>query len=80
MLLSAGTGVVGGSLAARLTAYRIYLVPISVISLGAGFYLAYWKRRGPRWNRTVLWVATVVSVFLWLLPYLMPWLYRALRA
>ena len=28
------------------------------------------KRLGPRWNRTVLWIATILSAFLWSLPYL----------
>jgi len=74
VLFSAGAGLAGGSLAVRLTAYRPYLFPVSVLALAAGFYLAYAKRLGPRWNRTVLWIATVLSVFLWCLPYLMQWL------
>lgn len=74
MLLSAGTGLVGGSLAVRLTAYRAYLLPVSMLALAAGFYLAYWRRLGPRWNRAVLWIATILSAFLWSLPYLMRWL------
>src|SRR5713226_2000862 len=28
----------------RLTAYRIYLFPISFLSLAIGFYLTYWKK------------------------------------
>ena len=73
MLLSAGAGLAGGSLAVRLTAYRPYLFPVSVLALLAGFYLAYWKKLGPRWNRTVLWIATILSAFLWSLPYLLRW-------
>ncbi len=69
MLLSAGLGVAGGSLAVRLMAYRIYLFPVSVLFLAMGFYLSYWRRVGPRWNRIVLWVSTGVSVFLWSLQY-----------
>jgi hypothetical protein len=74
VLFSAGAGLAGGSLAVRLTAYRPYLFPVSVLALAAGFYLAYAKRLGPPWNRTVLWIATVLSVVLWSLPYLMQWL------
>ncbi len=55
----------------RLTAYRIYLFPISFLSLAIGFYLTYWKKVGPRWNRIVLWVATVLFALLWSLPYLL---------
>jgi hypothetical protein len=51
-------------------AYRVYLFPLSVLSLAAGFYLNYWRRMGPRWNRIVLWASTVLSVFLWSLPYI----------
>jgi hypothetical protein len=74
VLFSAGAGLAGGSLAVRLTAYRVYLFPVSVLALAAGFYLAYVKRLGPRWNRVVLWIATILSAFLWPLPYLLRWL------
>jgi hypothetical protein len=70
VLLSAGAGLAGGSLAVRLMAYRIYLFPASVTFLAFGFYLTYWRKMGPRWNRIVLWAATLVSVILWSLPYL----------
>lgn len=70
MLLSAGAGLAGGGLAVRLMAYRIYLFPISVLGLGLGFYLAYRRNIGPRWNRVVLWLATIVSFLLWLSPYI----------
>lgn len=69
MLLPVAAGLAGGSLAVRLTAYRVYLFPVSMLALAAGFYLAYWRRLGPRWNRAVLWIATVLSAFLWSLPY-----------
>jgi hypothetical protein len=74
VLFSVGAGLAGGSLAVRLTAYRVYLFPVSVLALAAGFYLAYGKKLGPRWNRTVLWSATFLSAFLWCLPYLIRWL------
>ena len=70
VLLPAGLGLAGGGLAVRLMAYRVYLFPLSVLSLAAGFYLNYCRRMGPRWNRIVLWAATVLSVFLWSLPYI----------
>jgi hypothetical protein len=35
--------------------------------LAFGFYLTYWLKMGPRWNRTVLWAATVISAILWFL-------------
>lgn len=73
MLLSAGAGLVGGSLAIRLMAYRPYLLPISVLGLGTGFYLSYHRKIGPGWNRVVLWFATVVSALLWLSPYIVAW-------
>ncbi len=71
VVLSAGVGLTGGSLAVRLTAYRIYLFPVSVLSLALGFYFSYRKRVGPRWQRVVLWAATVLSAVLWALPYLL---------
>ncbi len=71
MLLSAGAGLAGSSLVIRLMAYRTYLFPISVLGLGAGFYLAYFRNMGPRWNRVVLWLATLASAVLWSLPYVM---------
>ncbi len=51
-------------------AYRVYLFPVSVLALGIGFYFAYYRKIGPRWSRIMLWLATVVSVFLWLSPYI----------
>ena len=70
MLLPAGLGLAGGGLAVRLMAYRIYLFPVSVLALAAGFYLHYGRRIGARWNRVALWGATVLSVVLWSLPYI----------
>ncbi len=70
MLFSAGAGLAGGSLAVRLTAYRMYLFPVSLAALAVGFYLSYAKRMGPSWNRVVLWVATALTALVWSLPYL----------
>ncbi len=63
--------MVAGSMAVRLMAYRTYLFAISVLSLAVGFYLSYRRRLGPRWNRVVLWTATVVSAVFWSVNYLM---------
>lgn len=71
MLLPAGLGLAGGGLAVRLMAYRLYLFPVSVLALAAAFYLSYWRRIGPRWNRILLWVAAVLSALLWSLPYIL---------
>lgn len=70
MLLPAGLGLAGGGLAVRLMAYRVYLFPISVIAIAAGFYLSYWRGLGPRWNKIVLWAAALLSALLWSLPYI----------
>lgn len=50
----------------------MYLLPVSTGFLGLGFYLAYWKGFGGRRDRLMLWIATVVTVFLWALPHLFP--------
>jgi len=76
VLLSAGAGLAGGSLALRLMAYRIYLFPVSVLALAAGFYFSYGKEIGPRWNRVVLWIVTGISAVLWSLPYLLSTMQR----
>jgi hypothetical protein len=70
-VLSAGVGLTSGSLAVRLTAYRVYLFPVSVLALALGYYFSYRKRIGPRWQGVVLWAATVLTAVLWSLPYLL---------
>jgi len=72
VLLSVGLGVTGGALAARLAGWQLYLVPVSAGFLGLGFYLTYRKGLGRRRDRVILWVATAVTVFFWVLPYLFP--------
>jgi hypothetical protein len=74
VLLFAGAGVLGGSLAASLAAYRIHFIAISVALLAAAYYLIYFKKWGARWNRWVLWLATALTAFFWLLPDLMRYL------
>ena len=72
MLLSVGLGVTGGALAARVAGWQLYLVPVSAAFLGLGFYFAYWKELGRRWDRVILWIATGATVVFWALPSLFP--------
>lgn len=72
MLLSAGLGVAGGALAARLAGIQIYLIPLSAVFLGLGFFLAYAKGIGGRRDRVILWIAAAASVVFWLTPILLP--------
>lgn len=61
----------GGGIAVKLTAYRECLSPALVLALGAGFYLSYGRKLGPRCQRVVLWIVTAMSAALWSLPYLL---------
>jgi hypothetical protein len=54
--------------AARVAELRLLFVAVSVVSLGAGYYLAYRRRGGSRLQRMALWVATPLTVLFWLLP------------
>lgn len=72
MLLSAGVGVAGGALAARLADMQIYLIPASALFLGLGYFLAYAKGIGGRRDRVILWIASAVSLAFWLTPLLFP--------
>jgi hypothetical protein len=64
-------GVASGALAARVADVQIILVPVSVVSLAVAHYLAYQKGAGGRGQRVALWVATPVSIALWVLPHVM---------
>ena len=72
MLLAAGTSVAGGALAARLEALWVVLLPLSIVSLGVGYYFAYWRGMARAWERVLLWISTVVAAFFWVLPLLFP--------
>jgi hypothetical protein len=61
-------GVAGGALAARLAELQVILLPVSVLSLLAGHYLAHRRGAGSRRQRILLWVATPVAVAFWILP------------
>ncbi len=69
MLLSAGLGLAGGALAARVAAFQVFLVPVSAGFLGLGYYLAYRRGLGSGRQRLVLWLATPLTLFFWILPY-----------
>lgn len=65
-------GVAGGALAARLAGIQIYLIPLSALFLGLGFFLAYGKGIGGHRDRLILWIASGVSLVFWLTPILLP--------
>lgn len=48
---------------------RLYLLPVSMGFLGAGYYFAYWRQTGSRRQKVMLWVATPLAVLFWLLPF-----------
>ena len=67
-LLTAALGVLGvasGAVAARMAALQIVLIPVSIASLALGHYFAYRQGAGGRRQRLVLWIATPVSLALW---------------
>ena len=78
-LLVSVLGVSGAVAAAGLAPYRPYLLGLSAILLGVGFWLFY---RPPlaagtacppvmgRWTRTVLWSATALTAFAVVVPYI----------
>lgn len=70
MLLSAGLGLAGGVLAARLAELQVYFMPVSAGFLSLGYYFAYRRKLGGRRQRVMLWLATPLTVFFWILPYL----------
>jgi hypothetical protein len=74
MLLTAALGVLGvasGALAARVAEWQVVLIPMSVVSLALAYYFAYRRGVGGYRQRVLLWIATPVSVALWVLPSLL---------
>ncbi len=64
-------GVASGGLGAvSLAAYRVYLIPVYVLSMGGAFYLSYAKGMGGPKRRRYLWGALAVSLFFWSAPWL----------
>jgi hypothetical protein len=73
MLLTATLGVLGvasGALAARVAEWQVVLIPMSIVSLALAHYFAYRRGVGGHRQRVLLWIATPVSLTLWVLPYL----------
>ncbi|MCH7646444.1 MAG: hypothetical protein IH788_04525 [Nitrospinae bacterium] len=70
-MVFAAFGVTSGGLGAvSLAAYRVYLLPVSVLSIGVAFYLSYTKGMGGPKRRRYLWGALAVSLFFWSAPWL----------
>ncbi len=68
-------GVASGGLGAvSLAAYKVYLIPVYVLSMGTAFYLGYTKRMGGPVHRRFLWGALGLSLFFWAAPLLRLWL------
>lgn len=63
-------GVASGAVAARMAALQIVLIPVSIASLALGHYFAYRQGAGGRRQRLVLWIATPVSLALWVVPWM----------
>jgi mercuric ion transport protein len=73
-----GAGSLG--LATVFQPYRPYLLALTVVFLGAGFYFTYRKREVPcedgtcrvetasKWNKLLLWVAAVVALVFMFFP------------
>ena len=60
-----------GALAARVAEWQFVLIPVSLMSLALGHYVAYRRGVGGRWQRVLLWIATPISLTLWALPHVM---------
>jgi len=57
-----------------LAAYRVYLIPVYILSMGMAFYLSYAIGMGGPKRRRYLWGALAVSLFFWTAPWLRLWL------
>ena len=64
-------GVASGAVAARMAALQIVLIPLSVVSLALGHYFAYRQGAEGRRQRLMLWIATPVSLALWVVPWML---------
>ena len=74
MLLTAALGVLGvagGALAARMAEFQIVLIPVSITSLALGHYFAFRQGVRGRRQRVMLWIATPVSLALWVAPWML---------
>ncbi len=64
-------GVASGAVAARMAELQIVLIPVSVASLALGYYFAYRQGAEGRRQRLMLWIATPVSLVLWVVPWML---------
>ena len=89
-LVLALLGLGGGALLVKFEPYRPYFIAVTLLLLGAGFWLQYRKPttatrdgaacacpapRARRTGRILLWVATAVVVGSLSFPYIAPWLW-----
>ncbi len=63
-------GVASGAFAARVAEWQWILIPMSIASLALAYYTTYRLGRGGRRQRRLLWIATPISIALWVLPLL----------
>ena len=64
-------GVASGAVAARMAELQIVLIPVSVVSLALGHFFAYRQGVEGRRQRLMLWIATPVSLALWVVPWML---------
>lgn len=81
-LLGVVLGIGGLGAAASLEAYRPYFLGVTFVFLGTAFYFTYGRKeacqdgetcqtgRGRRWQRVLLWIATVFALVFMSVPYL----------
>jgi hypothetical protein len=50
---------------------QIILVPVSITSLTLGYHFAYRQDAGGRRQRVMLWIATPISLALWIVPWML---------
>lgn len=78
-------GVSGAGLFSKFESYRSYFIGVTVVLLGAAFYLTYRNKEvicedgtckiksAGRWNKIALWCATMLVAFFLAFPYLKPY-------
>lgn len=66
----AGFSVASGGIAARVAAWRSEFIILSALTLALSYWQVFVRRRGRPHNRKILVVATILSIFFWLSPWL----------
>lgn len=79
-------GLTGVGFIAKFEAYRPYLIIITIVLIGVGFYFTYRKKadcdldrvcanpRADRINKIVLWCVTAIAVALLFAPTILSWI------